>query len=260
MSCQSEINPKWTHAIDNNICPFCGQSILPDELRNSLSIIREAIISIKDFEPQLNDWMLSNYNFIKTDSPLLVNYVPEEYLKQHKAKKADDSERQKFIVKVETEAGEQDVVAEKIQSAQETNGFFSRAEAVQPNIDGFTSTQDKTQKLKKMVQQIRKNGSPSISGNMLSPEAMENADPQAVAEMQSLISEEGMISSAMLPQENGDDDDIPIAIQEMAMKAKGGTASNNADIFKLKQMQERVANSRKNFEHGTAGKGGFSRA
>ena len=47
-----------------------------------------------------------------------------------------------------TENGEQEVSVEKIQSEERTNEFYKRAEAVKPNIEGFSSVSEKTQHLK----------------------------------------------------------------------------------------------------------------
>jgi len=34
VSCETEIDPKWAHAINNNICPYCGKIILEEHLKN----------------------------------------------------------------------------------------------------------------------------------------------------------------------------------------------------------------------------------
>jgi len=132
ISCQSEINPKWKHAIDQNICPYCGQPIMDEELKNLLSVLNDTMVKMQGYADQLNDWMLINFNFIKTDSDKLVDYVPKEYFKDLKKVEDDKDfqerkENKKFTVKVRTEHGEQEVEAEKIQSEDKTNEFFKRA-------------------------------------------------------------------------------------------------------------------------------------
>jgi hypothetical protein len=60
---------------------------------------------------------------------------------------------------------------------------------------------------------------------------------------------------------SSDDDEIPAAALNMAKMANPKGGSNSADLFKLQQLQNRVANSRKNFETGAnRGSGGFSRS
>lgn len=265
MSCEAEINPKWKHAIDSNICPFCGQNVMEEKLKELFAQLRLIMDDLQEYSEQLYDWMLSNYNFIKTDSPLLINYVSKDQLKSDSIKSKthpEENENTKFTVKIQTEQGEQEVVAEKIQSEEKTNSFFKRAEAVKPNIDGFQSAAEKTQRLKSMASQIKKAGAAAITADTsgyISAEMIENADSDAVAEMQSLMSESTTVASA-LP--TSDDDDIPAIVLAMANKNTGKSSSSNAaDLLKLQQMQSRVQNSRKNFETGeNRGKGGFSRS
>lgn len=267
-SCQSEINPQWKHAITNNICPFCGDNVIEEHLKKLFSSLHETMESLKEYSNELNDWMLSNYQFIKTDSPLLSTFLPSDIKYVEKPKEVKTEEIKKYTVKVQTEQGEQEVVAEKIQSEEKTNEFFKRAEAVKPNIDGFSSTAEKTQHLKNIAQQIKKAGSQVVKNNVsanaasfVPTEMLEQADPEAVAELQSMLAGGEEITSA-LPNNNGDEE-IPDIVLAMANQSKGSGSSttNAADLKKLQQMQQRVQNSRKNFESGeNRGKGGFSRS
>src|SRR6185436_12414878 len=160
MSCEMEINPKWTHAIDINVCPFCGQGIMEEHLKNLFSSLRQTMESLSGYPDQLNDWMLSNHNYIKTDSPNIHLYMPKGFAedirkhindqimeeKANTLKSKPPTESQKSIIKMDNGHGqEQEVLVEKVQSEEKTNEFFKRAEAVKPNIDGFKSTSEKTQ-------------------------------------------------------------------------------------------------------------------
>lgn len=286
ISCEVEINPQWQHAIDMNVCPFCGKHIMEEHLKNLFTSLRETMASLQKYPDQLNDWLLSNHSYIKTDSPDIGKYMPEDMLKE--LKKIDDDkeflkrkESQKFTVKVKTEAGEEEVLAEKIQSEEKTNDFFKRAEVIRPvssqqqasqggagSGGSFQSPAEKTQHLKKVAQQIRREGSQGLTMNGASmgipAEMLKSADPEAVAEFQSMMSG-GEITSSL---DSGDGDDgvpnhILAANQALAARKGKGGASNAADLLKLQQMQERVKNSRENFESGEnrGGKGGgFSRA
>src|SRR5579859_83431 len=128
LSCTIEIDPKWKHAIENNICPFCGSSIIENELKNLLSILHQALDDLHrlKYSEQLDDWMLSNFNYIKTTSPQLIDYVPKEVLKNLKKFHDDkDFEKKKFIVKVKNEQGiEEEISAEKIHSDEQVNSFY----------------------------------------------------------------------------------------------------------------------------------------
>jgi len=271
MSCESEINPKWKHAIDSNVCPFCGDSVMEEKLKNLFSDLRSTMNELIEYPDQLHDWMLSNYDFIKTDSPDLPKHLSPDFMDHimkevsynisSKKPQKDMVENGKFTVKIQTEQGEEEIQAERIQNEERTNSFFKRAEAVKPNIDGFKSTAEKTQHLKNMANQIKKAGTNTLTGNSsgyISAEMLENADPEAIAEMQSLMSGNEIVSA--LPA--SDDDEIPDIVLQMANKSSGKpSTSNGADLLKLQQMQQRVKNSRMNFESGeNRGKGGFSRS
>ena len=264
MSCESEINPQWKHAIEINVCPFCGQNILPEQLKDLFSDLRSTMDALLEYPDQLNDWMLSNYNYIKTDSQNLINYIPKEQLKtEQKSKPKEDSNSEKFIVKVKTDNGEQEVVAQKIQSEERTNSFFKRAEVVKPNIDGFQSAAEKTERLKIMAKQIKKagmsSGMPLITadenGN-ISNESLENIDPDS---LEGAIDDGlGNISSVL----SSEDDEIPDVVRNMAKNNSGkNNNSNMKDLLYLQQMQDRVNNSKRNFESGeNRGKGSFGRS
>jgi len=275
ISCEMQIDPKWKHAIDINTCPFCGRFIMDEELKELFSSLCDTMEDLTSYQDQLDDWMLSNHNYIKTTSDKLISYVPQEYLDSLKQEAVDkykqdldlDTEdfekrkNKKFKVKVTTEAGEQEVVAEKIQSEEKTNGFYNRAEAVKPNIEGFKSVAEKTQHLKAMAQQIKREGATVVNqagmAGLITPDMMESADPETVAEMQSLMSSGDIINSALPDSEFTGEDEIPAAVLKMANMAQGGGKGSQADLAKLQQLQNRVSGSRKNF---LSGGGGFSRA
>jgi hypothetical protein len=279
LSCEIEINPQWAHAIEQNICPFCGKAIMDEHLKNLLSNLRDTMEQLQTYQQQLDDWMLSNHNYIKTSSPDIINYLPKEALKDLR-KVQDDrdfQEKKKFTVKVQTENGVQEIQAEKIQSEEKTNEFFKRAEVARtanpnapkgPDVSPtFTSAAEKTAHLKEMAKQIKKAGSTGINADggsmMISAEMMENADPEAINEYHQMISG-GEIASSL---SDVGDDDVPAGVlaanQALAAKRGGGNASSAADLLKLQQMQDRDNKSRADFESGAnrgSKGGGFSRS
>jgi Zn-finger nucleic acid-binding protein len=282
ISCQLEINPQWAHAIDINVCPFCGKHIMDGALKTLFGTLRETMEQLQPYQTQLDDWMLSNHNYIKTDSPNLVDYLPADILKDLKKAKDDQDflDRKKFTVKVKTENGVEEVQAQSLQSEDKTSAFFKRAEVIRTPSSGapsspnsskvFSSPTEKTQHLKEMANQIKKAGSAGLTmagGSITIPaEMLEQADPEAVAEFQSMISGGEVASS--LP-DSGDDDMIPAHIlaanQQIAAAKSGhggsGGVANAADLLKLQQMQDRVQKSKSDFESGAnRGKGGFSRS
>ena len=261
ISCEVEINTKWKHAIDINVCPFCGSNIMEEQLKNLLSSLGDIMSKLQDYPDQVNDWMLSNFNFIKTDSSKLIEFLPKE---QKYLKKIEEEEDRTFTVKVKTDSGEQEVRVKKVQTEGKTNDFFKRAEVIRPNIDGFNSTTEKTEHLKKIALQIKQSGSTSIDYSDDSDEdsfitSGEVEDPNASSEMGSLFSNNEISSS--LGELSSGDDNIPSVVLNMANRSKGHSGNNSADLFRLQQSRDRVENSRRNFESGAnRGKGGFSRS
>lgn len=281
ISCESEINPKFKHALDINVCPFCGEHIMEEHLKNCLAALTAAMADMVKYPEQLSDWLLSNHNYIKTDSPDIGKYMPEEMLKE--LKKLDDDkdfqkrkDSQKFTVKVKTENGEEEIQAEKIQSEERTNDFFKRAEVIKtPNKQqqqsqeaaNFQSPAERTQHLKKMAQQIKKEGSKGLTNvaggsMMISPDMLADADPSAVEEFQQMIAG-GEVASSI---DTDLDDDLPggdfiLQANMAAAQAKNGGGSdggyNAKDAAALQKMQAKINQSRKNINSGS--KGSFSR-
>jgi len=247
ISCEVEIDPKWKHAIDQNICPFCGDAILDPKLKDLLSSLFDIMTEMQPYPNELNDWMLSNFNFIKTDSEHIINYVPKELLLS--AKKAEYVEPgSKKTIKVKTELGEEDVEVEKIQSQDRTNEFFKNAGVIKKKGE-FKSAVDKTEYLKSMAEKIKHTGSVSID-NVEEPseELVEYADPEAIAEYNSII--EGNNVASSLPSLV--DDELPneSIINAMVRVKNKGTSSQMSEIEKLQDLQRRRSNSNKSFSSG----------
>lgn len=282
ISCEIEINPQWTHAIDINVCPFCGKYIMEEHLKNLFTTLRETMESLKAYPNQVDDWLLSNHNYVKTDSPKIGDYMPKEMLKELRKVEDDkeflkrkETQSQKFTVKVQTETGEEEVQAEKIQSEEATNDFFKRAEVIktgptsqQLGPNAFQSPAEKTKHLAKLAQQIKKAGSTGLgeggSSMMLPAEMLENADPEAVADYQSMISGNEIASSLS----DGGDDDLPggdyilqanIAAAQGKVAGGGGNA-NAKDLAHLQRLQAKVSQARRDVVNGTGAKGSFSRS
>lgn len=291
ISCETEINPQWAHAINMNVCPFCGKHIMEEHLKNLFATLRETMEALHAYPEQLNDWMLSNHNYVKTDSPNIGKYMPEEML--NKLKKAEeekdfqarkDAPGKKEVIKIKNDAGvEEEVVVQKIQSDERTSEFFKRAEVIKnpsnaptkqqlgPNTTpAYQSPAEKTEYLKKVKQQIERVGAPALTskegGSMVLPaDMLANADPEAVAEFQQMISGGGDVASSVDDSWDGSDDlpggdGILAANRAIAAAKAGGSSSgdyNAKDAAHLARLQERVSNSRKNMK---GGGGSFSRS
>jgi len=273
ISCETEINPKWSHAINQNICPYCGAPIMEEHLKNCLTALTAAMNDMLKYPEQLNDWLLSNHNYIKTDSPNLKSFLPKEAIKElvKEVDKVDPQEKKQTTIQIKLPGGgTQEVLVEKTQSEETTNGFFDRAEAIKGS--GKTSGKavrasdepeppksviEKTKNLKSLAQQIRKEASSGITSENSMAAMMENADPDAVSEFQSVINGGDIVSSSLPDQSDGGDDEIPPAALAMARMARsGGNNSNAKDLQYLEEQKNKVANAQKKFNSGS---GGFSR-
>jgi len=274
ISCETEINPKWRHAIDQNICPYCGSRILEEHLKNCLANLRLAIDDMSKYPDQLSDWLLSNCNYIKTDSPDLINYLPKELLKSayQETSSNDKDDKKQSIIKIKLpNGGEQEVLVEKTQSEAKTQGFFERAEVLQGS--GKTSGKapkapdepeapksiiEKTQNLRELAQQIKKEAASGITSQSSLASMMEKADPEAVAEFQSLIGSGDIIASSLPEPSTGDDDEIPAVALAMARAAsnKNSGGNNIKDLQSLHEMQAKAQGASQRLN---SGKGSFNR-
>lgn len=292
ISCETEINPKWKHAIDINVCPFCGEHIMEEHLKNCVAALAKAMDDMAKYQEQLDDWLLSNHNYIKTDSPDLIKYISREEAietfklaetKQKPAgKEATSEEPQTSVKKIKVPDGKggfvlEEVIVEKTQSEEKTNGFFDRAEVLKGS--GKTSGKapkapdepeepksvaEKTRNLKARVAEIKKAGVEAIEENgmasMIDPDMLTDADPSDVAALQAAIDGgDPLVQSGLPPSSDGDDDEIPSIVQSMANRALqkgGGNAANERDMQTLQEMQNKVRNATKRL---SSGKGSFSR-
>jgi len=275
VSCETEINPKWKHAIDINVCPFCGKHIMEEHLKNCVTALAAAMEAMDKYPEQLDDWLLSNHNYIKTDSPDLKNYLPKEAFKEIR-KVLDEEEfqeKKKSIVKIKTrdEDGnvtEQDVEVEKMATDDRTQTFHDRANNMlrqEKAVDGDPkSVAAKTKDLRAVAEKIKKEVALSSKAeggvaSMMSKEMMAEADPEAVAEFQSMIATGDIVSSSLPAASDGDDDEIPSVVLAMAnMKKSGGAdgGANEKDLRALANMQAKVQGGAKRLN---SGKGSFSR-
>lgn len=282
ISCETEINPKWEHAIEINVCPFCGKHIMEEHLKNCLTGLAAAMKDMQKYPEQLDDWLLSNHSYIKTTSPNLINYLSKDLAKEafnlleptRTSQLSSDSKEPKVsTMKIKLPGGgTQEILVEKTQSEEQTNSFFERAEVLKgagktsgkapkspDEPEAPKSVIEKTQNLKSVAQQIRREISSGTASENSLASMMESADPEAVAEFQAVISSGDIIASGLPDPSTGDDDDIPPAALAMARMAnsKNSEGANEKDLKTLQEMQNKVQNAQKRL---ASGKGGFSRA
>lgn len=250
VSCSIEIDPKWRHAIEQNVCPFCGQFIVEELLKSLLSSLQDTMHKLQEYPDQLNDWMLANYQFIRTDNPNLKNYVSKDVLKEMKRdydRDEFDRKKRKEIVK-DDEGKEQEVEIEKIQSDSKTAGFLERAGLIKPgahdnepgaDTDGdmdpididdddtvevkplkstkpkaFKTQAERNAHFKKIKERIEKTASKK-GVNVI--ESDQPADPEEVAAFQAELAGSDLIHSAISGGNSQDDDDPRLTNRILSM-------------------------------------------
>lgn len=268
-------------------------------LKSLLSTLQNTMEKLHSYPDQLNDWLLSNYSFIKTDSPDLKNYMPKEALKElRKELDHEDFERKRSVIKVKTGDGEEEeVVTEKVQSDSKTAGFFERSGLIKrgtndgdvdsvPDEDDvqlnpvkgpakpktFKTQAERNNHFKKLKEKIETEGSQAVISEkglaaMIDPNNLDSANPEEVAAYQSMIGDGDIIKSA-LPSTLDDEDGMTDRILAANLAAKGNKGKghsgdyNPQDVQSLQRMQAKVRDAHKAFENGDNrdGKNGFSRS
>jgi hypothetical protein len=129
------------------------------------------------------------------------------------------------------------------------------------------SVTEKTRHYKAMADKIKQEAALHAKeggmASMTSPEMMAQADPEAVADFQSMISSGDIVASGLpaTSTADGDDDEIPSVVMAMAsMKKQGPGAAdggaNEKDLAALRNMQAKIQGGAKRLN---SGKGSFSR-
>jgi hypothetical protein len=108
-SCQEDVPPKFSHAIEQNICPMCGDEIMDAELKVILINLKDCLSNISKYETEIEDYLLSKYSFkkIKNDE-IIVN-------------------KDKAIEKVKEVIKAEEIKTPKIAITPANNEFFKRA-------------------------------------------------------------------------------------------------------------------------------------
>lgn len=220
LSCQSNIDPKWKHAIDKNVCPFCGESIMPEDLKEHISNLSKILNSFKDSYPdQLDDWLLSNHNYVRTDGEKIKDFFPKQKAAYKKQAETDEELDEGLI---------------DVQDPEVTSKFFKNA--------GVSNNVKRADEFKKMISQIRSEN-PGIS----EPSVMDYPDDNDVDFNSSEDDFSEKIPASVL------------AFASKGA-GKGSSDHNVKDILRLQSMHDKVRESRSAVVNGTGGKGSFSRS
>lgn len=90
-SCQENISPKMKKAVEKNLCPFCGDKIVPDELRKSLTVLDSTMeFLLQKFETETLDYIKDKYSLVSKSS--LMNSGFAKRTSNSRGKSSDDME------------------------------------------------------------------------------------------------------------------------------------------------------------------------
>ncbi len=222
------------YAIESNTCPFCGQKIMPDELKECIHNLSSALELFEDsFSSQLDDWIYSNYGYVKVGGDKFNKLLPEPKViyknKVAASSNEDDLEEDESLIAV--------------QNPELTSKFFKNAEV--------SKTVARTDEFKKMVADI-KSKNPKLAARQTMQLLQEEDDD---FDQDSDVED---ISSGL--DNSYGDDSIPAAVLAMAnQKSRPSHDYSSKDLVRLQQQRDRNLESRNNVINGTGGKGSFSR-
>lgn len=250
LSCEAQINPKWKHAIENNICPCCGELIMPEELKNGLMNLKKCIESLSNYQEPLEDWLFHNYKLMNITTNAFAKMVDSAVKERNIRKKYEDIEKDEEDESEEDEALKDSKLISK-GSQEQTNKFFKNA-----GVDHLINKN----KNKKIASQIK--ASSSDEQELLLDDNVDPLDNKELNEIKSMISgDESYINSSIDKTEDDSEEKIHPAAYQLADKiSKSNKSQTNRDYEKLKNLHDRLAQSRENVLSGTGGKGSFSRA
>lgn len=230
-SCEQEISQKFAHSLKTNICPFCGETIMDEDLVVALSELRDVMELTKEWKSEMLEWLKTNYNLIDASSEEYQALV--EKAKSIPAKiKVDPKE-----VQLDTKGNQ--ITGTPIQSQETTNVFMKRAQ-----VPGAKNPEY----YKSMANKINK-GSTSFSEADFAA-----ADQEDVQAYQELMAGDASMpvqsTSAFIDQ--GDEEPLPSIIEAQAQGTFGATSSsyNARDVQKLQQLQNKVKGASKELSEG----------
>jgi hypothetical protein len=258
-NCAEEVSSRFTHALANNICPFCGCEIIDDALKNALNDLRSAMNAIEDYKVEIFDWLKANFGLIaQAELDAKLQEARAQFEVQLQSAKANiDAKIEEQASKLAaarnpkvanmplvqpTSTDETMVNAEglqiqgpAIQTQEQTSKFFKNAEA-----DKIVARNSQVKDLVKQIKTggasvgIREDGTP-MTVNL---ETMATAPIEMVEEMEQMLtgSLPGVQSGLTMPINGDDDDDIPAAVLAMSRGAAAGADHNAKDVAALQRM------------------------
>jgi len=225
-SCSAEINPKFKHAIDKNVCPFCGDQIFDEELKELLSALNVIVTDLSNnYKDDLDEWLYSNLNMVEVNSERFNSMLPKH-----------NNTSSKEVVK---------------RYLPESSDYFNN-----PEVKEAMSKQEKA---KEIVNKIKGNSQKPIQRNAVeeltasvpsrSPEEIakfygvpvdmvKQASPEVLAEYEQGMS--GGTSAIDTTPTESVEEELPGIIQRMVTRAnKNNMSSKERDIERAKRLMQK---------------------
>lgn len=227
-SCSESISSKFIHALSVNLCPFCGESIMSEELQIALSELTEVMKYSETYKEEMFEWLKTNYNLIDGNS--------EEYkaLTEKKMPPPKQIKIRKDSSEVDLDENGNQLTGQSLQNPESTNVFMNRA-GIKPPQENY----------KDIVARIKGASINSPSTESLTMTDIVKAKPEDIEAMENMLMQEQApaIHSAISYTDDGDDDLDPIAesLARMGDATHGGkqTDYNARDMAKLQKLQSK---------------------
>jgi len=128
-SCGTIIDAKLKFALTQNTCPYCGEAIMEDNLKNIISGLSSILSSYENFKEQVESWLLANYNLVSLSSDKLKELLPEpikqSFIDEAMNKFKNDVKSNLIVVKDNEIDKEKTEI--KLKSEKDSADFFQRA-------------------------------------------------------------------------------------------------------------------------------------
>jgi hypothetical protein len=159
VNCGAEIPPQWVNALQSNVCPGCGGSIMDESSKELLDEISSAMERMPNDPQGLAGWLLSNYELFKIGDGQPIGEF-------HRKKQPEDYSNLKIAGDPQTK-------------------FFERAGVPNANTALAKKTQFKNKKIATLVSNIMNTPDPYGDGSDIEYEdsELDNEDVNAYNEM-----------------------------------------------------------------------------
>jgi hypothetical protein len=264
VSCNNEVPSKFTYAITQNVCPFCGLKIMPAELQKVLNGLHDimAHAAEQSYDTEAVNWMSSNFNLVSRESEEFLSLqkevsrlnaelqsVKEKFVKPvPKSGKLGQQGATEIQLGVDNEGNQVQLTGDAIQDPETTQTFMDRANT--------SKMADRNDHFRKMVSQIKKSATSGASGDggsmPISPAMLAAADPAEIEEMENMLSGGVPIVSSGIDAEYDDDDALPPIAEAFIAGGAGKQTQgyNPRDVAKLQQLQQKSAKASRALDGG----------